>query len=66
MVQIVKGGNILYRYCVSRYIHDEGGDKISLIAKDIEFRFKNSSNGIRVFVLLKNRVAWLALWEEAE
>ena len=49
---IIKGKRIApvyYTDIVSRYIHDEGGDKISLIAKDIEFRFKNSSNGIQRF-----------------
>lgn len=49
---IIKGKRIspvYYTDIVSRYIHDEGGEKIVMVAKDIEFRFKNSTNGIQRF-----------------
>jgi ABC transport system ATP-binding/permease protein len=49
---IIKGKRITpvyYTDVVSRYIHDDGSAKIVLIAKDIEFRFKNSKNGIQRF-----------------
>jgi ABC-type multidrug transport system ATPase subunit len=49
---IIKGKRITpvyYTDVVSRYIHDDGSAKIRLVAKDIEFRFKNSTNGIQRF-----------------
>jgi len=49
---IIKGKRITpvyYTDVVSRYIHDDGSAKIVLVAKDIEFRFKNSKNGIQRF-----------------
>ena len=49
---VIKGKRInpvYYTDVVSRYIHDDGAAKIILIARDIEFRFKNSTNGIQKF-----------------
>jgi ABC transport system ATP-binding/permease protein len=49
---IIKGKRIspiYYTDVVSKYIHDDGSAKIVLVAKDIEFRFKNSTNGIQKF-----------------
>ncbi len=49
---VIKGKRITpiyYTDVVSKYIHDDGSAKIELIAKDIAFRFKNSTNGIQRF-----------------
>jgi ABC-type multidrug transport system ATPase subunit len=49
---IIKGKRIspvYYTDVVGKYIHDDGSAKIVLIADEIEFRFKNSTNGIHKF-----------------
>jgi ABC-type multidrug transport system ATPase subunit/recombinational DNA repair protein RecR len=49
---VIKGGRITpvyYTDVASQYIHDDGSARIVFTAKDIEFRFKNSTNGIQRF-----------------
>ncbi len=49
---VIKGARITpvyYTDVASQYIHDDGSAKIVFTANDIEFRFKNSTNGIQKF-----------------
>lgn len=49
---VIKGKRIspvYYTDVAGKYIHDDGSAKIVFTAKDIEFRFKNSTNGIQKF-----------------
>ncbi|MDF1548015.1 MAG: ATP-binding cassette domain-containing protein [Bacteroidales bacterium] len=49
---VIKGKRIspvYYTDVAGRYIHDDGSAKIVFTARDIEFRFKNSTNGIQKF-----------------
>ncbi len=49
---VIKGHRITpiyYSDVAGRYILDDGAKKVVLTAKDIEFRFKNSKNGIHKF-----------------
>ncbi len=49
---VIKGKRInpvYYTDVAGHFIHDDGSSKIIFIAEDIEFKFKNSTNGIQTF-----------------
>ena len=51
IIKLPRGQTIYFSDIISRFSKTRIKDKISFIAKDLEFRFPNSENGVRKFTL---------------